>query len=157
MTRRYAILMGAIVAAAPTVAPGRADEVAKSVHTTFTDSAGVMPASGASLHLHGAASAIRLDVRQTGMKSVLAALAATYGFSYRSSAALDQVVDGTYAGSLRLVLARLLKRYDYIIKEANSALELVILEDSGRRAMAAPNVAQIHQHRVPTTTRISRH
>lgn len=109
---------------------------------------------GGSLRVTGDPAKMRLEVRQTSLTGVLAALAAAYPVSYSSAVPLDDLRDGTYAGSLRELIPRLLDGYDYVIKENNATLEVVILGKSGTLAVRAPTAAPIH--RIPVTTRISR-
>jgi hypothetical protein len=109
---------------------------------------------GGSLRVTGDPTKMRLEVRQSSLTSVLAALSAAYPVSYSSAVPLDELRDGTYAGSLHELIPRLLDGYDYVIKENNAALEVFVLGKSGTLAVRAPTAAPIH--RIPVTTRISR-
>lgn len=112
-------------------------------------------AVGSLLQLNGDPTAIRLEVRQASVTSVLAALAAAYPISYRSKVTLDELRDGTYAGPLRRVIAHLLEGYDYVIEENDATLDILVLGKSGEKAVAGPTVPPIRQHRIPVTARIS--
>jgi hypothetical protein len=111
-------------------------------------------APGGSLRVTGDPAKMKLEVRQTSLTSVLAALSAAYPVSYSSAVPLDELRDGAYAGSLQELITRLLDGYDYVIRENNAALDVIILGKSGTLAVRAPTAAPIH--RIPVTTRISR-
>jgi hypothetical protein len=109
------------------------------------------------LQLQGDPTAIRLEVRQSSVTKVLAALATTYPISYRSAVTLDDLRDGTYQGPLRQVIAQLLEGYDYVIEVNGATLDILVLSKSGEWAVSAPTMPAIRQHRIPVTARISRH
>lgn len=111
-------------------------------------------ALGSSVQVTGDSGAMRLEVRQSSLVSVLAALAAAYPVSYRSEIELNELCDCAYAGSLHAVITGLLGGYDYVIKENRDKLEILILGKSGKQALRAPTAEPIH--RIPVTTRISR-
>jgi hypothetical protein len=92
---------------------------------------------GGSLRMHGNTAVLRLEAHHVRIKTIIAELGAALGFSYKSSIALDDPIDGTYSGSLRYVLSRVLDGYDYVIKHENSHIEVIIVEKSGVRAVAA--------------------
>jgi hypothetical protein len=94
--------------------------------------------AGGSLHLQGNTAAVRLDVRQARISEVLSALGTAFNMQYRSSITLDEIVNGTYAGSLRHVILRLLDGYNYVLKQNDASLDLVIVSERGERAIAAP-------------------
>ncbi len=129
--------------------PAKAD-----ADNTLAPSPGKTGAPG-SVRLEGDAAAVRLQVRQTSVASVLAALAAAYRLSYRSAVKLDALCDGIYAGSLASVIARLLDGYDYLIEVNGAALGVFILGKSGQQAVLGPMMTPIRQHRIPVTYRIS--
>jgi hypothetical protein len=109
---------------------------------------------GGLLRVTGDPAKMKLEVRQTSLTSVLAALSAAYPVSFSSAVPLDELRDGAYAGPLHQLITRLLDGYDYVIKENNATLDIVILGKSGTLAVRAATVAPIH--RIPVTTRISR-
>jgi hypothetical protein len=88
---------------------------------------------GRSLHIEGNVTALRIEVRQTTIADVLSALA-RFNIRYRSSSGLDEVLDGTYAGSLGHVVARLLNGYDYAAKEDGLKLEVMVFGKRGEVA-----------------------
>jgi hypothetical protein len=91
-----------------------------------------------SLRIQGDAAAVHLDVRKTTVRDVLATLAGTFDVSFRSATALDEVRDGTYQGSLRQVIGRVLDGYDYAIKQDSSTLDVIVFEKVGEQAVPAP-------------------
>ncbi|MGA8497762.1 MAG: hypothetical protein WB764_19900 [Xanthobacteraceae bacterium] len=88
-----------------------------------------------SIRVRGDMAAVRLDARRTTIADVLAALNAAFAMSYRSSIALDEEINGTYAGSLRRVISRVLDGYNYVIKQDDAKLDVIILGRRGERAV----------------------
>ena len=89
---------------------------------------------GGSLRVRGDMAAVRLDARRTTIADALSALNAAFNMSYRSSIALDDEINGTYAGSLRRVISRVLDGYNYVIKQDDAKLDVIILGRRGERA-----------------------
>jgi hypothetical protein len=100
---------------------------------------------GGSLLLQRSPAAIRLQACRTTVAAVLSALS-DYGISYRSSIALNEARNGTYAGSLAQVITRVLDGYNYVIKHDSSRLEIIIYGNKGKQAVAAPIVTQVSQN-----------
>ena len=99
---------------------------------------------GRSLHIDGDAAALHVDVHQTTMADVLSALGGL-NVRYRSSIGLDEVLDGSYAGSLRHIVARLLDEYNYMTTQHGSNLEVVIFGRRGEMAVPAPILIAVRQ------------
>lgn len=99
---------------------------------------------GRSLRIEGDATALHVEVQQTTIADVLSALEA-FDIRYRSSTALDEVLDGTYAGSLGHVVARLLNGYNYATKQDGSRLEVTIFGKRGEFAVPAPIVIPVRR------------
>ena len=120
--------------------------------------------AGGSVRVQGDASAVRVEARQTTIANVLFALATAFNIRYRSSMALDEVLDVTYAGSLTYVISRVLDGYSYVIRYDNSELNVMILAKRGEREVSAPPAAPIRRGRCscpviwspPFATRLSR-
>jgi hypothetical protein len=93
--------------------------------------------SGRSLHIDGDAAALHVVVQQTTIADVLSALA-DLNVRYRSSTGLDEMLDGSYAGSLDHVVARLLNGYDYAAKQDGSRLEVTIFGKGGQVESPGP-------------------
>jgi hypothetical protein len=106
-------------------------------------SAPAFDADRSAIRIQGTAAAMRLDARRTTIADVLAALHTTFGVSYNSWIVLGEDINGTYSGSLRRVIARLLDGYNYVIKQDNGTLDVIILDKRGARAVsgATPSTA----------------
>jgi hypothetical protein len=87
------------------------------------------------IRIHGDAAAMRLDARHVPIADVFAALKTNYDVSYTSWTVLDDDINGTYSGSLRRVIARLLDGYNYVIKQNDGKLDVTILDRRGARAV----------------------
>jgi hypothetical protein len=100
--------------------------------------------SGRSLHIDGDAAALHVVVQQTTIADVLSALAG-FNVRYRSSIGLDEMRDGSYAGSLGHVVARLLNGYDYATKQDGSRLEVTIIGKGGETEMPGPIAVSVRR------------
>lgn len=96
------------------------------------------------LHIAGDAAALAVEVRQARIADVLTALAG-FNIRYRSSIALDEILDGAYAGSLGRVLSRVLDGYDYAIKQDNAKFEVIVVGKRGEQADSAPIIKPVQQ------------
>jgi hypothetical protein len=96
---------------------------------------------GANVRIKGDASALELDVRHASVADVLTALG-RFNIQYRSRSALNEVVDGTYGGSLARVLSRLLAGYNYAIKQGDAEIDVIIISRRGEQAIPAPVIVQ---------------
>jgi hypothetical protein len=106
------------------------------------------PASDASLlHVQGSPAAVHLEVRQTTIAQVLAALTTAYDMSYSASIPLERLLDGTYTGSLRRVVSRVLQGYNFAIEQDNTKLVVIIFDRGGEQAIAAPRQHPVSEHR----------
>lgn len=85
---------------------------------------------GRSLQIEGDATALHVEVQQTAIADVLSALN-KFNVRYRSSIQLDDMLNGTYMGSLRHIVARLLNGYNYVAKQDGSRLEVTIYGKDG--------------------------
>src|ERR1700734_658976 len=70
---------------------------------------------GGSVRIEGDAGALRVDVHLTTIADALSALG-SFNVRFHSSVGLDEVLDGTYTGSLGHVVGRLLDGYNYAAK-----------------------------------------
>jgi hypothetical protein len=80
-------------------------------------------------------------VQQTTIADVLSALE-SFNIRYRSSIALNDVVNGTYAGPPGRVLSRLLVGYNYAIKQGDAEIDVIIVSRYGEQAIPAPIIVQ---------------
>lgn len=88
---------------------------------------------------------LRLSVDNASTREVLQILANSFGVTFSLPASAGRNLSGTYSGTLRQVLARVLDGTDYILKVSEDAVEVVILGASGAPAIASsrpPIVAQ---------------
>jgi hypothetical protein len=92
---------------------------------------------GRSLQIEGDATALHVEVQQTAITDVLSALN-KFDVQYRSSIRLDETLNGTYTGSLRHIVGRLLNGYNYAAKQDGSRLEVTIYGKDGQVEVPAP-------------------
>jgi len=150
-----ATLLGAASAGAATMAPAchpRSVNVERGNNTAALR----FDAAGRSLCMHGSPAALQLEVHQVTIATVLAALSTVYKISYRSSITLDEPRNGAYVGSLGHVISRLLRGYDYVVKQENANVDVVIFDKSkptfglvdrkGGQAVAAPIVHEVSRN-----------
>jgi hypothetical protein len=100
--------------------------------------------SGRSLHIDGDAAALHVVVQQTTIADVLSALAG-FNVRYRSSIGLDEILDGSYAGSLEHVVGRLLNGYDYATRRHASRLEVTIFGKGGEAEIPGPITVSVRR------------
>jgi hypothetical protein len=98
--------------------------------------AGVSTASRAEINVEGTATAMRVTTSQDRMSDMLSALGAAFNVRYRTAVGLDDVVSGTYSGSLRQVLSRLLDDYNYVIRTDQDTIDVVVVGRHGERPVA---------------------
>ena len=91
----------------------------------------------AELSIAGAPAAIRLEANGASLEEILLALQAGFNLRYRTLAALDGPVSGTYRGSLARVAAQLLDRYDFIMRVSAQNVDISVLR---RHAQSEPPV-----------------
>jgi len=106
-------------------------------------------ASRAETHVDGPADSIRMELRDASVQEAIEALAARYHVRLHAQTPLERRISGDFAGPLPRVLSRLLDRYDYVVRSADGALDVVVLGNrrgqavvsglaNGRAAAAAP-------------------
>lgn len=91
----------------------------------------------ADVHVRGAAAAVEVATSQASITEVLSALKATFHIRYRTSMVLDDVLDGTYEGSLRQVMSRVLAGYNYVMINNGDILEVTIIGKQGEKPLPA--------------------
>jgi len=96
---------------------------------------GAPPPVRAELSISGAPAAIRLEADGASLEEILLALQASFNLRYRTLAALDSPVSGTYRGPLARVAAQLLERYDFVIKVSAQNVDVSVLR---RHAQGEP-------------------
>ena len=111
----------------------------------FAIVAGQAPAKAAS-EVQGDPTDMRLLVENASTEEALQALAGSFGLVYSLPANSGRTLTGTYSGTLRQVLARILDRTDYILKISDGTVEVVVLGAAG-----GSNVVSASQPIVPKT------
>jgi hypothetical protein len=104
----------------------------------------IVPQTGSGndvLRIAGDANEVELDVHQARLADVLSALG-RFNIRVRSPVALNEVIDGTYAGPLNRVLSRLLAGYNYAIKKGDTKIDVIIVSLHGEQAIPAPIIVQ---------------
>jgi hypothetical protein len=86
------------------------------------------------------ADALRIEASGASLEEVLAELGRSCGLQYRSPADFGHPVSGTFAGSLRDVLSRLLQGYNFVVESSASSTRIVIydLKSGGGISIAQP-------------------
>jgi hypothetical protein len=85
--------------------------------------------------VQGDALGLQVEAHESQVGEVLAALSKTLQVRVRTSIALDKVINGTYSGSLKEVVSRVLDGYSYVIKPLNMSVEVVVIGVRGARAV----------------------
>src|SRR6516164_4710537 len=108
--------------------------------------AGASTASRAEVEVSGTVASIQVVSSQEPISGVLSAIAKAFNVRYRSVVTLDDRVSATYSGSVREVASRLLRGYNYVIKQDGSTVEIVVLgkHDAPPVAAEAPASAPGH-------------
>jgi hypothetical protein len=96
------------------------------------------------VRITGDVTALELDLHQATLAQVMSALG-RFNIRYRSSVALNDIVSGTYAGSLDRVLSHMLDGYDYAIRHNDAKLDVIVIGRSGEHALPAPLIIPIRQ------------
>jgi hypothetical protein len=87
----------------------------------------------------GTPEAVTLNVQDTSIGEILAGLGHDFDVHYRSSADLNRHLTGTYKGSLRQVVTRILDGYNFIIASSGGGMEVTILgRQNAETAQTAP-------------------
>jgi hypothetical protein len=88
-------------------------------------------AAQAGTQVEGTVDAVRVEAHDATLHDVLAALSATFGLRVQASAGLDQTVSGTFQGSLRQVVARLLASRNYVAKYGSDTIVITVFGTGG--------------------------
>lgn len=73
---------------------------------------------------------MQLNADNASMGEILQALSSRFSLTYRLPANINRTITGSYRGSLRQVLGRVLDGNDYIVRETEAGLDVVILAPS---------------------------
>jgi len=89
--------------------------------------------------------ALRVEARNATLQEVLTALRSSFGLKIQASTSTDlnRSVSGTYNGSLREVITRLLDGYDFFVRKLGDDLEVVVVGFSASSGTAPrPEIAE---------------
>jgi len=82
----------------------------------------------ADVRVSGEAEALKIEASNASLEEVLAALGRSCGLHYRYPADFSHSVSGTFAGSLRQVLPRLLQGTNFVVESSASGTRVVIYD-----------------------------
>jgi hypothetical protein len=99
---------------------------------------GLAPAARAEVHIEGSPAAVRVTTDQDAIADVLAAFAATFKVKYRTAVRLDAIAGAAYSGSIRQVISSLLDGYNYMVKDDQQTLEIVVFGRRGEAVIPPP-------------------
>ncbi len=102
---------------------------------------GFAQSASAEVSISGQANALRIETRGATLDEVLRALQAAFKFQYQDTGTLNDVISGTYSGSLRGVVTRLLEGHDFVMHGSLSDLSVEII--ASKNAPAAGRVVSI--------------
>jgi hypothetical protein len=85
----------------------------------------------AAAQVSGSPQNVSVDAQNSSLKDILSALGKQFNVHYQSTANLDKQLSGTYEGSLRRVVARLLEGYNFIITTNQDMIEVTVLGTQG--------------------------
>lgn len=89
----------------------------------------------ADVRVNGDTTAVRVEATKSNVAEVLSALESTFHLRVNTSVILDGSVGGTFTGSLREVVARLLEGHNYFIRRQASEIEVTVVGTKGDRAI----------------------
>jgi hypothetical protein len=82
----------------------------------------------ADVRVSGETEALKIEASNASLEEVLAALGRSCGLQYRYPADFSRSVSGTYEGSLRQVLSRLLQGTNFVLESSASGTKVVIYD-----------------------------
>jgi hypothetical protein len=107
----------------------------------------------AEVSIHGDRAAVHLEVSKAPLSEVLSALESAFLIRHRTSVPLDQSISGTYRGSVRRVLSRLLGGFNYYIADtAEGGIEITVVGRPGAAAVGNPPSAALVAPQLMTTS-----
>jgi hypothetical protein len=88
----------------------------------------ITPASAlAAVQVSGNPQAVSITAQNTSIEEILSALVQEFNLHYSSSVNLERRITGTYQGSLRRVLTRILEGYNFVVKMSDGRIQLTVL------------------------------
>lgn len=91
--------------------------------------------------ISGTPQSVVINAQDSSVEEILAGLSHEFKLEYRSSADLGNKVTGSYQGSLRQVLSRILKGYNFVLGTGPTGLEVTVLGTQGGSAPHGATVA----------------
>ena len=98
----------------------------------------------AGTEIRGAADAMYLRVEDATLSEVLAALSNEFKLKYPSQQTVDRILSGTYSGTLRHVLTRILDGSNYIIRFSDEDIEIKVLASANRADDTQPSPVAVN-------------
>src|SRR5580704_15042215 len=93
----------------------------------------------AAAQVSGSPQNVSVDAQNSSLKDILSALGKQFNIHYQSTANLDKQLSGTYEGTLRRVVARLLEGYNFIITSNQDMIEVTVLGTQSLQTGGAPS------------------
>jgi hypothetical protein len=115
----------------------RARPLLKPMALAFLLTCAVAARAGAEVQLSGTEANVVLQAKNATIAEILSDIRSTFNTPIGFTGSTARHFTGTYAGSLRRVLSRLLDGEDYVISSAAAGMNIVILRPTG----AAPGLA----------------
>ena len=117
----------------------------------------------AEVSIHRDKAVVHLEASKAPLSEVLSALESTFSIRHRTAVPLDQSISGTYRGSVRHVLSRLLGGFNYYIADtADGGIDITVVSRPGsavgNAGLAAPQVMTTFQKLVvppPTAAEVA--
>jgi hypothetical protein len=97
--------------------------------------AGASSPADAQVRVEGSIAALRIEATRVPLADVLAALGPALNVQYRTAIALQTEISGSYAGPFGQVIARLLDGYNYVLRNDNGSIEVLVVGRRGERAV----------------------
>jgi hypothetical protein len=91
----------------------------------------------AAVEVQGDATSIQIVAHDAPISVVLSALSQTLSVRIHATTSLDSVINGTFRGPLKDVLARLLSGYNYVITTGESSIEVKVVGKVGNAPVVA--------------------
>ena len=101
---------------------------------------GLATAACAEVYVEGSPTAVRVTTSQDAIADVLSAFAATFNVQYRTAIPLDASARKMYSGSFAQVVSRLLDGYNYVIKNDQGTIEVVVFGKRGEVVIPPPAI-----------------
>jgi len=93
---------------------------------------GLATAAPAEVRIEGNLRDLRVSTNGDALSDVLSAFVARLPVIYRTAVPLEREINGSYSGSFSQVISRLLDGYNYVIKNDQKLIEIIVLDASGQ-------------------------